>query len=59
MSRMRMREEYLKRFRIDARLDDARAKMEDIKVVCEGEALKVSAALTRRAAYFQLANTTR
>lgn len=39
-----MREDSLKRFGIDARLDDVQAKMEHIKVVCEGEAVKVSAA---------------
>ena len=39
-----MREDYLKRFRIDACLDDVQAKTENIKVVGEGEALKVSAA---------------
>jgi len=44
MSRMRMREDYLKRFRIDACLDDVRAKTEEVKVVCEDEAWKVSAA---------------
>ena len=44
MSGMWMREDYLKRFRIDACLDDVQAKTENIKVVGEGEALKVSAA---------------
>lgn len=32
-----MREDSLKRFGIDARLDDVQAKTEHIKVVCEGE----------------------
>lgn len=39
-----MREGYLKRFTIDACLDDVRAKTEHIKVICEDEAVKVSAA---------------
>lgn len=44
MSRMRMREGCLKRFRIDACLDDVQAKTEHVEVVGEGEVLKVSAA---------------
>lgn len=36
-----MRQGYLKRFGINACPDDARAKMEHLKVVCEGELFKV------------------
>lgn len=39
-----MREDYLKRIRIDACRDDVVAKTEHVKVVCEGAALKVPAA---------------
>lgn len=42
-----MREDSLKRFGIDARLDDVQAQTEHIKVVCEGEAVKVACCLAR------------
>lgn len=37
MSRMRTKEDYLKRLGIDACLDDVRLKTEHTEVVCESE----------------------
>lgn len=44
-----MRQDYLKRFGIDACLDDVRVKTEHIKVVCEVEILLLN---NKCAAYF-------
>lgn len=51
-----MRQDYLKRFGIDACLDDVRAKTEHIMVVCEVEALEVLAASQQICWLFWLTN---